>query len=67
MRKYKVLEELSIYAMNTSLVYDCWSDDFGIVHYEIYLDQDTREMFLSVKTLDDAWTEKLFLIESIND
>lgn len=67
MRKYKVLEELSIHAMNTSLVYDCWSDDFGVVYYEIYLDQDTGEMFLSVKTGDDAWTEKLFLIESIND
>jgi hypothetical protein len=67
MRKYKVLEELSLNAMNTSLVYDLWSDDFGIVYYEIYLDQDTGEMFLSVQTLDDAWTKKLFLIESIND
>jgi len=67
MRKYKVLEELPLDAMNTSLVYDFWSDGFGVVYYEIFLDQDTGEMFLHVQTLDDAWTKKLFLIESIND
>ena len=64
--KYKVLEELSTSALTTSLIYDLWSDDFGLVHYEVYLDKETGEMFLDVIMEDDEWTRKLFLIEPIN-
>lgn len=64
--KYKVLEELPTNALTTSLVYDQWSDDFGIVHYEVYLDKDTGEMFLVVMMQGEEWTGKLFLIEIIN-
>ena len=61
--KYKVLEELPTSALTTSLIYDLWSDDFGIVHYEVYLDEETGKMFLDVMMLYDEWTRKLFLIE----
>jgi hypothetical protein len=64
--KYKVLEELSTSALTTSLIYDLWSDDFGLVHYEVYLDEETGEMFLDVIMQDDESTRKLFLIELIN-
>lgn len=64
--KYKIIEELPRNALTTSLIYDLWSDDFGIVHYEVYLDEDTCEMFLYVIMQDDEWTRKLFLIELIN-
>jgi hypothetical protein len=66
MEKYKVLEELPTSALTTSLIYDLWSDDFGLVHYEVYLDKETGEMFLDVIMQDDEWTRKLFLIELIN-
>lgn len=62
-KKYKIIEELPLGALTTSLVYDLWSDDFGIVHYEVYLDKDTGQMFLDVIMDDEEWTRKLFLIE----
>ena len=62
-KKYKIIEELPLGALTTALVYDLWSDDFGIVHYEVYLDEDTSEMFLDVIMQDEEWTRKLFLIE----
>ena len=64
--KYKVLEELPTSALTTSLIYDLWSDDFGIVNYEVYLDKETGEMFLDVIMQNEEWTRKLFLIEIIN-
>lgn len=64
--KYKILEELPTNTLTTSLLHDLWSDDFGIVHYEVYLDKDTGEMFLYVIMQDEEWTRKLFLIELIN-
>ena len=64
--KYKVLEELPTSALTTSLIYDIWSDDFGIVNYEVYLDKETGEMFLDVIMQNEEWTRKLFLIEIIN-
>lgn len=64
--KYKVLEELPTDTPTTSFIIDLWSDDFGIVHYELYLDEETGEMFLYVIMQDEEWTRKLFLIEHIN-
>ena len=65
--KYKVLEELPTGALTTSFIIDLWSDDFGIVHYEVYLDEETGEMFLDVIMQDEEWTRKLFLIEHITE
>lgn len=64
--KYKILEELPANKPITSFIIDLWSDDFGIVHYELYLDEETGEMFLYVIMQDEEWTRKLFLIEHIN-
>lgn len=64
--KYKILEELPTNALTTSLIHDLWSDDFGIVDYEVYLDEDTGEMFLDVMMQNEEWTRKLFSIESIH-
>ncbi len=63
--KYKIIEELPMGALNTSLVYDLWSDDFGIVHYEVYLNEETQELFLDVIMQNEEWTRKLFLIEIV--
>ena len=64
--KYKILEELPTNALTTSLIIDLWSDEFGIVHYELYLNEETGELFLEVIMQDEEWTRKLFLIELIN-
>ena len=64
--KYKILEELPANTPTTSFIIDLWSDDFGIVHYELYLDEETGKMFLYVIMQDEEWTRKLFLIEHIN-
>ena len=64
--KYKILEELPTNALTTSFIIDLWSDEFGIVHYELYLNEETGELFLEVIMQDEEWTRKLFLIEHIN-
>jgi hypothetical protein len=64
--EYKILEELPTNALTTSLIFDLWSDDFGIVHYEVYLNEETGEMFLDVIMQNEEWTRKLFLVEIIN-
>ena len=64
--KYKILEELPTGALTTSVIIDLWSDEFDIVHYTLYLNEETGEMFLDVIMQDEEWTRKLFLIEHIN-
>ena len=64
-----IAEELSLYDFekhtgDNSTIYDCWSDDFTVVHYEIYENIDTEEQTLVI-TLNgnDLRTEKYYLLK----